>query len=199
MTNSNTESDVELYIDHFGSSVIAKYNEITLDATVNDFNITFKLDTGAQSNIIPIATFNKIKNNLKLLKTNTTLKADGGHNIDIVGKCNMTLSLRKKNLTCEFFIVNTKYTKPLLGLETCQDLSVINVHHITIKPEIDSLIKEYADVFKGLGKIEGEYHINLHQNAKPVIHPRRKVPTTILPKLKEIFNKLIRANVINKI
>ena len=65
------------------SRVITKDNEITLNATVNDFNITFKLDTGAQCNIIPVATFNKIKNKPKLLKTKTTLKAYGGHNIDI--------------------------------------------------------------------------------------------------------------------
>ena len=86
--------------------------------------------TGAQCNIIPIATF-KIKNKLKLLKTKTTLKAYGEHNIDIVGKCSMILSLPKKNLTyVKFFTVITKYTKTLLGLTTCQDLSIINVHHI---------------------------------------------------------------------
>ena len=32
-----------------------------------------------------------------------------------------------------------------------------NVHHITIKPETDSLIIEFADVFKGLEKVEGKY------------------------------------------
>ena len=136
-TNSNTGSHVdinELNIDHVGSSVITKDNEITLDATVNDFNTTFKLETGAQCNIIPIATFNKTKNKPKLLKTKATLKGYGGHNIDIVGKCNMMRSLSKKNWTCEFFIVNTKYTKPLFGLKTCQDLSVINMYHITTKP-----------------------------------------------------------------
>ena len=87
----------------------------------------------------------------------------------------------------------------MLGLKTCQDSSVVSVHHIKTNPETDSLIKEYADVFKGLGKVEEEYHINLHQNAKPVIHPPRKVPLTILPKLKETVNKLIKANVISKI
>ena len=30
---------------------------------------------------------------------------------------------------------------------------------IISKPEIDSLIKEYADVFKGVGKFEGEHHM----------------------------------------
>ena len=50
----------------------------------------------------------------------------------------------------------------------------------------------------GLGKVEEEYHINLHQSTKPVIHPPTKVPLTILPKLKETLNKLIKANVISK-
>ena len=61
------------------------------------------------------------------------------------------------------------------------------------------MIKEYADVLKGLEKVEGEYHINLRQNAKPVIHPPRNIPLTILPKLKESLNKLIKANVFSKI
>ena len=73
-----------------------------------------------------------------------------------------------------------------------------NVHHITIKPETDSLIIEFADVFKGLEKVEGKY-INLHQITKSVIHPPRKVPLTRLPKLKETLNKLIKANFISKI
>lgn len=110
----------------------------------------------------------------------------------------MTLSLSKEDLNCEILNVNTKYTKLLPELKTCQDLSVINVHHITTKPETDSLIKEYAGVFKGFGKVEGEYHINPYQNTKPVIHSPRKVPLTILPKLKKTLNKLLKANVISK-
>ena len=49
-----------------------------------------------------------------------------------------------------------------------------NVHHITIKPETDSLIIEFANVFEGLEKVEGKY-INLHQNTKSVTHPLGKV------------------------
>ena len=56
-----------------------------------------KTMTGAQCNIIPISTFNKIKNKPKLLKTKT-LKAYGGCDIDIVGKCNM-ISLPMENIT----------------------------------------------------------------------------------------------------
>ena len=50
---------------------------------------------------------------------------------------------------------------PNLCLDLCQGLSVINVLHIAAKPKTNSLIKEYTDEFKGLGKVEGEDHINL--------------------------------------
>ena len=42
-------------------------------------------------------------------------------------------------------------------------------------------------LFKGLGKVKGEY-INLDKNTKPVIHLPRKASLTILPKLKETIN-----------
>ena len=53
---------------------------------------------------------------------------------------------------------------------------------ISKQPVNDSLVKEYANVFKGLGNVEGEYLINLHHNAKRVIHPHRKVTPRILAK-----------------
>ena len=146
--------------------------------------------------MLPIASFNKIKIKPNLLKTKAVLKAHGGHSINIVSKCNMILSQPNENETS---LPTQNTTKTLLGLKTYQDLSAINVHHITTKPKTDSLTIEYADVFKGLGKVEEEYHINLHQNANPVIYLPRKVPHTILPKLKETLNKLVKANVISNI
>lgn len=199
-SNSESEIDInELYIDHIGSSAITQNNELTINAEINSYEITFKLDTGAQCNIIPITVFNKINKKPKLFTTKTTLKAYGGHNIELIGKCQMTLTLPGKELLCEFFIVNTKYTKPLLGLKTCQDLDIINIHQVNKSQANDPLINEYSEVFKGLGRVEGEYHINVNPNAKPVIHASRKVPLTILPRLKKTLKKLTEANVISKI
>ena len=41
-----------------------------------------------------------------------------------------------------------KIYQTLLGLKTCQDSSVVSVHHIKTNPETDSLIKEYANILK---------------------------------------------------
>ena len=36
-----------------------------------------------------------------------------------------------------------------------------------------NIFQEYADVFEGIGCLEGSYHIEIDPSAKPVIHPPR--------------------------
>ena len=36
-----------------------------------------------------------------------------------------------------------------------------------------------------------EYHINLEDNAKPVIHPPRKIPLTLQPKLDKELDEMV--------
>ena len=54
----------------------------------------------------------------------------------------------------------------------------------------DDLIKEFPDWFKGIGQFPGEYKIQLHHNAHPVIHAPRKCPIALHPKVKEHLNKM---------
>jgi len=48
---------------------------------------------------------------------------------------------------------------------------------------ITNVLKEYEDVFEGTGLLEGQYHLELDENAKPVVHPPRKVPVAIKERL----------------
>lgn len=40
-------------------------------------------------------------------------------------------------------------------------------------------VKEYSDVFKGIGRLPGEHKIKLRTDAEPVTHPARKVPVAL--------------------
>ena len=60
-------------------------------------------------------------------------------------------------------------------------------------------MEEYNDVFTGLGLVEGEYHIELHENATPTIQQPRKVPLSLIPKLKETLDNLTKSGVISKL
>ena len=54
-------------------------------------------------------------------------------------------------------------------------------------------------MFTGLGLVEGEYHIELKENAVPVIHAPRKIPLSLMPKLKETLDDLESSGVVSKV
>ena len=61
-----------------------------------------------------------------------------------------------------------------------------------------SIFDEY-DVFGELGCLPSEYHINIDETVKPVVHPPRLVPFTLHHKLKAELEQLVSLNVIEKL
>ena len=57
---------------------------------------------------------------------------------------------------------------------------------------MEELLKEYEDVFTGLGCLPGEYHIEVDPGIKPVQHAPRSVPVPLKSKLKESKASLSR-------
>ena len=113
----------------------------------------------------------------------------------------MTVKFQHKTVNALFYIVNVNNTKPLMGLNSSQDLNIITINTVESdnKSKNNSILEQYDDIFKGLGKADGEYTIKLSENAKPTIHSPRKVPLTVLPKLKETLDRLENAGVITKL
>ena len=44
-------------------------------------------------------------------------------------------------------------------------------------------VREYSEVFKGIGRLPGIHKIRLKDDAEPVIHPVRKVPVALKTRL----------------
>lgn len=95
----------------------------------------------------------------------------------------------------------------ILGLKTCMQLGLIKRVHV-INKEVTThektkdatskgvmhcdWVKEYKEVFKGIGRLPGEYKIKLKEDAEPVIHPARKVPVALKERLREKLDTLIK-------
>ena len=60
----------------------------------------------------------------------------------------------------------------------------------------DNLMREFPDRFTGIGKLPGEYKIQLHPDAHPVIHVPRKCLIALCPKVKEHLAKMEALGVI---
>ena len=76
-------------------------------------SVTYMLDTGAQVNVLPEHVYNSLQKKPKLHHTKVKLSAYDGGRITVKGKC------------VQFFVVPTK-SPPIIGLQTCQNLNLIN-------------------------------------------------------------------------
>ncbi len=60
-------------------------------------------------------------------------------------------------------------------------------------------MEQYEDVFGEIGCLQGEHHISINSDVKPVIHPPRKIPISMLDKLKAELERMKQLDVIEKI
>ena len=63
----------------------------------------------------------------------------------------------------------------------------------------DDLIKEFPDLFKGIGRFPSEYKIWLCHDTHPMIHAPRKCPIALCPKVMEHLNKMEHLGVITHV
>ena len=71
-----------------------------------------------------------------------------------------------------------------------------NATHLQSKTPLttESILKEYADVFRGEGKLEVDLHLEIDTNVAPVQLPTRKVPIAIKEELKQELDHLEGVN-----
>ena len=159
---------------------------------VNNNLVEFKLDTGAQANVIPSDVFNSLKGMPQLKTTKAKLTGFNGSEIPVAGVARMICKYKDKQIDSDFFVVEAEGQPPLLGLRACQELNLIKFVRTVDTADVNnvnaesSILNEFYDLFEGLGELEGEHHIEINPEVKPVIHPPRKVPFTLLPKLERM-------------
>ena len=93
----------------------------------------------------------------------------------------------------------------LLGDKSCEDLGLVKrVYRINtavneLNDSVDAIVKNYAEVFRGLGSLPFTYKIQLKENAQPVVHAARRVPAPLKTRLKKELDRMTTMGVIKKI
>ena len=73
-----------------------------------------------------------------------------------------------------------------------QRVAVINMSQPVI-------IEQYKDIFGEIGCLTGEHHMSLDPTVKPVIHPPRRIPISMMDKLEAELERMKRPDVIDTI
>ncbi|CAI5681987.1 unnamed protein product [Oreochromis niloticus] len=177
--------------------------------TIGDVSVTFKLDTGADANVLPRSVYNKLPGMPRLQPTKTALIAFGGARIRADGVVSLECEARKHKAVFDF-LVSDQADKPILGGQACEELHLVKrVETLAIPSTItklakppstkEELVEMYADVFTGLGEFPGVHHIHTDSNATPVIHACRNVPLSIMDPLKKTLQDLQNRDVITPV
>ena len=154
------------------------------------------MDSRAQVSILPEHIYKELQNRPRSHKTGIKLTGYDGANIPVTEKCIARIK-KGHNKTFQFIVVPTK-SVPIMGLDSCEKLNLINKCFI-INGTDTSIIDKYDSVFGNIGCLPGEYKIKVDPNVAPVIHPPRRVPFALKHKLTAELERMMEMRIISKV
>ena len=130
------QSDYEFFIETVNIQDSALVNQIknensdwSITLPSNRISVSYKIDTGAQCNVIPLTILKKFDPEPDLSPVNIKLSSYNNFKIPVLGKCWLTLKHKKDHFDISFIVVDSK-SVPILGLATSESLNLIK--HISV-------------------------------------------------------------------
>ncbi|UYV61375.1 hypothetical protein LAZ67_1004650, partial [Cordylochernes scorpioides] len=169
----------------------------TAEIQVNGKKVKFKLDSQADVTCVPLCLFKKIMGQQRLVESDINLRAAEFSELQTVGMFISTVRNGNYEIKEKIYVIR-RLSEPLLSRRACELLNLarrIEVVATRINP-----IKEFPEVFEGLGQIGNPYEIKLKPGAKPyAVHTPRRVPIPLMEKLKTRLEELEKAGIIAQV
>ena len=175
-------------------------------------DLRVQVDSGASVNILPMDTYQELRQHKaisKMKNSSVRLRMYSGDVTRSLGECTAWAINGEKRLKVTFQLVNLQ-EQPLLSAVTSIELGLIklgeNAEFVnSVQPssgerkELQEIVNEYEDVFKGLGRLPGEVKIHLRADAIPVQCPPRKVPVALKDQIIQRVRQLQQQKVIEPV
>ena len=161
-------------------------------------DVEYKLDSGAQVNILPEHIYKELRVRPKLHRTRVKLTSYSSDCILVKGKVIARIEKgQNKSYPVQFFVVPAK-SVPVIGLNTCEKLQLIKRCFLinSMDPRLSDM---YESLFDDIGCFQGKYKIKIDPSVTPVIHPPRRVPFALKPQLKAEVQRMPDMGVISKV
>ena len=164
----------------------------------NGYLIPYKIDTGAQVNILSQADYQQLQQKSQLHPSIVKLSAYNGSAIPVAGKSVLNLHYKGKSYSVLFIIVDIDAT-PILGLATCSLLNLIR-RVIQINDSMHTLMTgKFKNCFGEIRKLSGVHHITIDPAVPPVIHPPRKLAIALREKLDQELQRMVKMGIITPV
>ena len=204
--SESTDDDETLFLGMLTSEMYSIDSDWSTSLMVNGTKVDFQLDTGAKCNVLNRKTFNSLGITTVLPQPAYRLKSYSGHAIEADGVIWLTVSHDGNDYLTEFYIVNLDAPN-VIGAKSCKFMNLVHcVRSIEANKDF-SVVKnlstifpgnDYADLFEGLGCLPGTHSIKLDPKVTPVVHPPRKIPISLMDKVRAELNRMEEMGVIVK-
>ncbi|KAG8178031.1 hypothetical protein JTE90_025086 [Oedothorax gibbosus] len=172
---------------------------------VNDYPVVFKLDTGAQVNVLTKTLFECLPSKPILQPTTITVCTYSGDVLPVTGECILSCDVNDQHNQLKFVIVDLD-VHPVLSASACVDLQLvqrINPKNCSVNAiassKLQEVIEEYKDVFEGVGRLPGTHKIIIHDDATPVIAAPRKIPLALEQQVQDELLRMEQNGIIEKV
>ncbi|UYV61221.1 K02A2.6-like, partial [Cordylochernes scorpioides] len=174
-------------------------NDWKVYVKVDKIKILFKMDTGADVNIIPQEIYFKNFAHKKLCKPDIQLLGPRQVKLHVIGKFTALIEKDGRSIPGEIFVV-PQLMQPLLSGKACESLNLIKRLQSIEKRNSLNPFEEYPKLFTGLGTLQGSYTIKLKDESQPhAIYTPRRIPIPLLNKTKEQLDQMVEKGVIEKV
>ena len=179
-------------------TVDAGDNPWMVTVSVNGSPVDFKIDTGADVSVISDTTYKALTRKASLRPPRKSLTGPSCQPLEVCGQFTGTLQHGDCTACEEIFVVKSLQMS-LLGRPAIESLGLVSRVH-TVEDLKLRYTSKYPDLFKGLGKIPGEYHIHLKDDAKPfALSTPRRVALPLQPKVKKELQRMEQLGVISRV
>lgn len=185
---------------------------------VRDKNVSFKIDTGADINVISKSLLYELGlNENVLLPVKANVTTFSGEKLNVLGKFSTDCQYQNQTGKLYFYVVDfdcdsivglsgsekLNLVKRVESLKTDQINGRVNVKsnnaHVKCKV-IPVQFSEFSDLFDGsIGCVAQPVNIALKDNAVPVVTPPRKIPFALMDKLKCKLDEMLEMRIIDKV
>ena len=176
-----------------------------VEVKINNCPVQMILDTGASTNIVDQATYNKLaaKGKIRLQKSDASLFA---YNMDTplktLGKFTATFESKHKVTVDDIHVISGN-AGCLLSYKTASDLMLITLHINTVDNcplNSEYIAARYPQIFDGIGKLK-DFEVKLHidETVPPVAQNARRIPFHMRQKVAAALQELEAQDIIEPV
>ena len=167
-------------------------HRIRVDGTYTEFVI----DTGAEVSTVTESTCKAL--NLRLKKSDRVLSSADGSPLSVLGRSEVLLESKLKSTKASVYVLKGSRFN-LLGLCELKNFSLLAIVNAVCKDEFDP-VKQYPNVFRGLGIMPSTFRINLREDATPRrLFSPRPIAAGLRDQAKAEIDKMLEMSVIEPV